>query len=225
LRAVSNGGSGAQRASATAALAQAQLDRARVDLARTEIHAPADGTLLARYVEPGDLVSPGSQLLTLSTKGDTRVVIEPDERSLAFIQLGQHARVSTEAFPNQVFDATVAYIAPSVNPKRGTIEVRLNVAKPPAYLRPDMTVSTEVSVGQEAQALVVPTPAVYSRLNAPWLYVIQEGRVHKRSIELGVTDVQNSQIKSGVAAGEIVVLDSVALKDGQRVRPLGDPAP
>lgn len=222
LAAVSTGGSGADRAAAATAAAEAVLDRARVELSRTQITAAASGVVLARFVEPGDLVSPGTQLYTLSTKGQTRIVIEPDERSLAVVALGQTARVSTEAFPEDSFQARVSYIAPAVNARRGTIEVRLDVPEPPPYLKPDMTVSTEVLVGEEKQALVVPTHAVRDRLGEPWLFVVADERVERRAVQLGVSDTERMQVKSGLRPGELVVVDAAPnLEPGQRVRHRG----
>jgi HlyD family secretion protein len=146
-------------------------------------------------------------------------VIEPDERSLATIALGQSARVSTEAFPNDSFEARVSYIAPSVNAKRGTIEVRLEVPKPPPYLKPDMTVSTEILVGEEQQALVAPVYAVRERLRQPWVFIVRDKHVERRSVQLGASDAERIQITSGLEAGELVVTDAPPnLTPGQRVR-------
>ncbi len=220
LAAVSRGGSGAQRAAAAIALAAAQLERARVDLEQTRIRALTDATILERLVEPGDAVSPGTPLLVLSAVGSTRVTIEPDERCLADLALGQTARVSAEAFPSLSFGATVAYLAPSVNPRRGTIEVRLDVPNPPAYLRPDMTVSVEILVGQEHQVLVVPAAAIHDRLQSPWVYVVEGARLERRGIQLGAADSTVVQVIQGLEADEVVVAEGgIPLREGQRVRP------
>lgn len=221
LAAVSRGGSGAQRAAAAMALAEAQLERARVELDQTRIRTLTDGIILKRLVEPGDAVSPGTPLLVLSAVGSTRVTIEPDERCLADLALGQPARVSTEAFPSLSFEATVAYLAPSVNPRRGTIEVRLDVANPPAYLRPDMTVSVEILVGQERQAIVIPAAAINDRLQSSWVYVVKQGRLERRNVRLGAADSTHVQVIEGLEADEIVVTEGGAsLREAQRVRPL-----
>jgi HlyD family secretion protein len=226
LASVSKGGSASTRAQALTAVAEAQLERARVEVSRSQIRAPADGIVIGRSVEPGNLVSPGTQLLTLSTLGNFRVTIDPDERSLATLQLNQKARVSSEAFPDESFEAVVSYIAPSVNARRGTVEVRLDIPTAPAYLRPDMTVSAEITVGEVPEALVVPLQAVHSRLDNPWVLVASDGHAKKRPVVLGVTDTTTAEVRSGLAEGEIVVQDAVlSLQDGQRVRPLRGAVP
>lgn len=222
LAAVSSGGSGALRAAAALALAEAQLELSRVTLSRTQVRAPAEGVILEQNVEPGDLVAAGTSVFVLSTTGATRVVIEPDERSLADISVGQTARVSTEAFPQQSFDATVSYIAPSVNPRRGTIEVRLDVPSPPVYLLPDMTVSVEVLLSTKSQVVVVPRYAIHERLQEPWLFVVNESRLERRTVQLGVADSEYVEVLAGIADGETIVAEAGAsLKPGQRVRVQG----
>lgn len=218
LKSVSVGGSSAQRATASIALAEAQLAHARVDLTHTRVYAPADGVILQRLVEPGDVVGAGASLFVFSADGVTRAVIEPDERSLAQVAIGQTARVSTEAFPDDSFEAVLSYIAPSVDARRGTIEVRLDIKSPPPYVRPDMTVSVEVLVGQEQQAIVVPAFVIIDRLQSPWVFVVKDGRVERRDVKLGAADATHVQVTSGLDVGEVVVAEPKSLEPGQRVR-------
>jgi multidrug efflux pump subunit AcrA (membrane-fusion protein) len=102
------------------------------------------------------------------------LVIEPDERNLALLALGQSATASSEAFPDDRFAATVSYIAPAVDPRRGTIEVRLAVPTPPEYLRPDMTVSVEITVAERAHTTILPADAVRGLAEGkPWILVVE----------------------------------------------------
>src|SRR5690606_27245286 len=99
LRAASAGGTRGQSAKANIALAEAQLSRAKVQLSRHVVRAPTDGVVISRAIEPGDAVFSGSNLFLLSATGDTRLRVEPDERNLALLELGQVAVASAEAFP------------------------------------------------------------------------------------------------------------------------------
>lgn len=96
--------------------AQAQLTGAEVRLAQTMITARQDGVVLTRAVEPGDVVQPARTLLVMAADGDVEVVFQPDERNLAYVKLGQKARASADAYPQEVLDGEVSYIAPSVDP-------------------------------------------------------------------------------------------------------------
>lgn len=210
----------ARTAFAALAVAKAQLAAAKIRLAQTRIVALQDGVVLTRQVEPGDVVTPARPLLVLAVAGETRLSLLPDERDLAYVRLGQRARASADAFPEQTFDAEIIYIAPSVEPARGTVEVRLRVPSPPAYLRPDMTVSVDLDVARKGAALVVPFEAVRGLATPrPWALAVVGGRAERRELKLGIRGEGSVEIAGGLVEGDQVVLpDGQRLEAGQRVR-------
>ncbi|MEQ1758911.1 MAG: efflux RND transporter periplasmic adaptor subunit, partial [Vicinamibacterales bacterium] len=213
---------GVDSAVARSALVESQARRAAatVRLAQTRLLAPRDGVILSRMVEPGATVQPGAVLIEMAADGETQLAIEPDERNLALIRLGQRARASADAYPKEVFDAEVSYIAPAVDPRRGSIEVRLNVSAPPAFLRPDMTVSVDLGVAAKSGVLTVPTSAVRgSATPTPWVFVVLDGRVDRRDVTIGIRGTGDTEIESGLSPGaEVVLASDVPLVPGQRVR-------
>lgn len=199
---------------------QAQLTGANVRLDQTRITAPQDGTILSREVEPGDVVQPGRVLLVLAADGGSELVMTPDERNLAFIHLGQRARASADAFPETVFEAEVSYLAPAVDPQRGSIEVRLSVSNPPPFLRPDMTVSIDLTVSSRAEVLTLPSEAIRGAgTPAPWVFVVERGRLARREIKLGIHGDGATEIIAGLDEhAEVLVADAREAALGQRVR-------
>lgn len=222
LQVTDSGPRGAEHALAVAAYAQAAGALAQAEARADEAHitAAASATVLTRSVEPGELVQPGRTLLVLARDGETQLTVQPDEKNLSELRLGQWARVSADAFPKEQFRAVVSYIAPSIDPQRGTVELRLLVQRPPPYLRPDMTMSVNIEVGRRAQALTVPKDAVLDApSNAPWVWLIRGNRLEKRRIEVGLRAVGMVEIVQGLAEGDRVALPSGApWKEGQRVR-------
>ncbi len=220
LRATGAGGSQSLLTSAGVASAKAQVERMKAQLAHTRIESPVDGVVLARYLEPGDAVVPGSKMMLLSRTGATRLVIEPDERNLAKLSVKQKAVASAEAFPSERFEAEVQYIAPSVDPQRGTIEVQLAVPSPPVYLRPHMTVSVEVTVGKHDDTLTIPRKAVRGLSTAaPYVFTVEEGRIAMRAVRVGIRGDETVEILEGVPDDARVVDDeAAAIATGDRVR-------
>lgn len=212
VQAASRGGSANLSAAATLALAEAQLASVEINLRRTRVVAPMDGVITSRLVEAAEVVRPGSALFVLTASGRTRIVLEPDERNLALLALGQRAAVSAEAFPESSFEATLGYIAPAVNRERGTIEVRLDVPNPPNYLRPNMTVSVELSIETRERSLAVPLTVVQELGNGrPWVGVLDSrGRVEARDVRLGLRGDSLVEILSGVRIGDRVVFEPPA---------------
>lgn len=200
--------------------AQAQLTGATVRLQQTKIVARQEGVILARTVEPGDTVAPSKILLVMAADAEPQLVIEPDERNLAWIKLGQPARAAADAYPQEPFDAEVTYIAPSIDPQRGSIEVRLRVLGRPAFLKPDMTVSVDLTVAAKKQVVVVPSEAVRGAATpSPAVLIVEDGRLAKRDVKLGIRGEGGIELAAGLAAGiEVVSPAPLALRPGQRVR-------
>jgi len=225
--ALASGDSGTELQLAAAGLSQAraQLLVAEARLSQTRLRAPADGVVLLRACEPGDVVVAGKPLLVLSSDGDTRLSVQPDEKSLPLLRVGQAARAAADAFPAEPFDAEVLSVAPSVDPARGTVEVRLRVARPPAFLRPDMTVSVNVEVSRREGVLRIPAEAVGGQAGDTWALVIAGGRAERRALRVGLRGQGAVEVTSGLSEGEWVVPPSARLQPGARARPAPLPEP
>ncbi|ACY17842.1 efflux RND transporter periplasmic adaptor subunit [Haliangium ochraceum] len=213
------GGSALQAAQAELALAESRLAAARARLERLNLRAPADATVVRRAVEPGETVSLGTELLVLARAGGTQIIVEPDEKNLPLLALGQPALVSAEAFAAQRFAAEVSFIAPAVDRMRGTIELKLDVPEPPAYLRTDMTVSVEIEVARRERALVLPAEAVRDLgRGQPWVLVVERGRAVRREVSVGVRGEGAVEIVDGLEPGDEVVAAGETVEPAARVR-------
>lgn len=211
-------GSDVALAAAALARAEARLTAAQVAVEQTRIRAPLPGIVLKRHVEPGEVVQPGEPLVTFAGDGPLQVRIQPDESNLRLLRDGQHALVSSEAFPDQRVDASVTRIAPSVDPVRGTVEVDLSI-EDESDLRPDMTVTVEIEVGRADDALLIPSWAVHDLgSETPWVLVVEEGRAARRDLELGLEGDDLVQVLSGLAEGDRVVSPSLPVEEGDPVR-------
>jgi HlyD family secretion protein len=199
---------------------RAQLAGANVRLAQTRVTALDDGVVLSRSVEPGDVVQPARTLLVMAVDAPTELVFNPDERNLPFISLGQAARASADAYPAELFEAVVSYIAPAIDPQRGSVEVRLSVPQPPVFLKPDMTVSVDLTVARKSGALALPSEVVRGAASSePWVWAVEGGRVVRRPVRLGIRGEGSVEVASGLEPGAAVIVpDGTALREGQRVR-------
>lgn len=205
--------------------AQAAADVASARASFTHIRAPRDGVLISRNVEVGDVAQPGKTLMTLSPLGATQLVLEVDEKNLRLVRLGQKALASADAYAQQNFAATVAYINPGVNAQTGAVQVKLSVDQPVAYLRQDITVSVDLEVARRPQALLLPLVAVRgSEGTTPWVLRYADGRAQRAVLGLGARSAGMVEVLSGVGESDRVLLAPAGITDGQRVR-LGAAAP
>ena len=224
LQVATNGTQGSDYLLAQTALAQTQanLDMALARLDYTSIETPLDGTLIARNVERGDVVQPGKVLMVLSPAGQIQLVVQIDEKNLAFLHLGQKALGSADAYPDQRFAAELAYINPAVDPQRGSVEVKFNVPDAPAYLRQDMTISVDIEVARRTNAVVVSNEAIHdSSGSAAWVMKVSNGRAKRQPVKLGVRGTGLVEIVAGLQPGDQVISATAGnISEGQRVRTL-----
>lgn len=200
-------------------LLRARLAAARAALDKTVVRSEIAGTVLIRNAEPGDLVQPGRVLLEIARDGDTEILLPVDEKNLAVLRLGQRARCIADAFPERVFDAEITFIAPSIDPQRGTVDLRLRVDPAPDFLRQDMTVSATIETARRERALAAPndalTPIGGDRAS---VLTLRDGRTARAEVRLGLRGLTASEIVSGLAPGDWALVASDAVGEGRRVR-------
>ncbi len=217
--AVADPGTEIQQAQAQQGLAAATTEAARARLAQAVLTAPADARVLARLVEPGQIVQPGRALVTLALTGAPQLAAQVDERFLEQLQVGQSAMVVADAFPGQRFSARVLSIAPLVDAQRGSIEVKFSLPQaPPAFLREDMSLSVEVETARRDAVLVLPLAALRGDAAAeePVVWIERGGRVEQRTLRLGLRALETAEVLEGLAADDHVLIGD-APKPGRRV--------
>src|SRR5690606_1976957 len=136
---------------------------------------------------PGDLVQPGSTLLEIARLDSREIRLPLDEKNLAAVQLEQPAQVVADAYPNAALAAQVSFIAPAVDPSRGTIDVHLQLLENADFLRQGMTVSVNIETARRPSALVIPRDALFQRQgNRALALRLNEDRVEAIEVRLGL---------------------------------------
>ena len=200
--------------------ARARVATARAQLAKTTIRAEVAGTVLTRNAEPGDLVQPGRVLFEIARAGATEVLVPLDEKNLEVLAVGQKAMCIADAYPARPFPATVGFIAPSVDAQRGSVDIRLTVSPVPGFLRQDMTVSVNVETGRRERAIVAHNDALSAvEGNRAWAWRVADGRAERREVTLGMRGLTQTEITTGLQAGDWILADAqAAIEQGDRVR-------
>jgi HlyD family secretion protein len=131
--------------------------RGALDVARTyvdwcTIRSPIDGVVLEKLVNPNELVTPQSfggtrgpstALLAVADPKDLQVEIDMNEADLAKVSLNQKCRVSPEAYPDKIYEGTVAEIAPEANRAKGTLQIKVQIREPDKFLTPELSAKVE----------------------------------------------------------------------------------
>lgn len=196
-----------------------RLNALKAQLAKTEVRAQVSGTILTRDVDVGDVVQPGQTLFSLAVDGPTQILVPLDEQNLPYLALGQSAQVIADAYPNQPFAAQVNFIAPRIDPERGTVDVKLAVNPVPAFLRQDMTVSVNIETAKRNQAIVINNDALLNiRGQQAEVWVVRDQKLQRQAVKLGLKSSTQSEVIGGLKVGDQILRDPNQGQEAQHVR-------
>lgn len=211
-------GAESQQAQSLLVEAEAALLSAQARLSQTLIRAPAAGVVLERLIEPGDIAQPGRKMMTLALDGPVRLIVQVDEKNLPLIRTGAVATAAADAFPNERFEAVVNYVSPGIDAARGTVELRLDVPKPPSLLKSDMSIAMDLQGPLLKQAIMLPADSVRQlQTDAPWVLVERDGVAVRVAVRTGLQSQGRVAIIDGLKAGERVIINR-DVEAGARVR-------
>jgi multidrug efflux pump subunit AcrA (membrane-fusion protein) len=206
-------------ARAGVANAETQVAQARRNITYAVVNSPISGYVAERPADLGEYVSPATKVATVVSTNPLRVRIDIPEQALSAIQMGQSVSVSVSAYPDRSFSGRVHHVAPGVTPNSRTMTVEAVVENGEGLLKPGQFATVRILQPQTSSAVLVPVRAVRAETGTNYVFIIKDGRAEKRIVQLGQTEADLVEIKSGVAAGEQVATSNVELlNDGTPVR-------
>ncbi len=195
--------------------AEAKLQTVDDRLSKTRLLAPADGTVLDILVAEGQVVvgatsvNAGNVLINFADLSRLLVRAHVNQMDIDKIEAGGKLWVRMQGAGENRIGATVEFIAPVATVKtniKGFV-VEAVVDRPDPRLRPGMSVSLELSVGEAPGAISVPVAAVFGESDeGRYVYVRNGGRTERRPVVVGVSNFSHAEIKSGLEEGEQILL-------------------
>jgi RND family efflux transporter MFP subunit len=216
--------SSAVTAAAKVKVAAAELEAAQAKLRRSEIRAPADGVVLARTAEVGQIAGPGSGVLfRLAEGGAVELRGQVSEQDLPPLAVGQPVAVYLTG-TETAYQGTVRLLAAIIDPTTRLGEVRISL-KPDPGLRPGAFARAEITVGSERRP-VVPQTAVLSDSKGAYVVIVgPDERVARTPVRISRTTARGVVVAEGLAGTERVVSTAGAfLREGEQVT-VARPAP
>ncbi|MDZ7269281.1 MAG: efflux RND transporter periplasmic adaptor subunit [candidate division KSB1 bacterium] len=198
---------------------QAVVAEARARLADYLLRAPFNGYVLARPVDPGQIVTPGTVIYEIATTEQLEVEAEVDEQYLSELTPGMPATVSPLGNNRRLYETRLCYIAKGVNPQTGAAIVRFCFVDAPPAWPIGLSLDVNLTVARHENALTVPRAAVAGFGSAPYVYVVREGRATRRPVQVIDWQAERIVVLSGLAAGETVIMNPRMVSDGMAIRP------
>jgi membrane fusion protein (multidrug efflux system) len=202
-----------------------QAARARVDLARkaaadTVVRAPFSGIVAERLVSTGDYVSRGMKVATVVRIDPVRVELTVPEQYLSQVKAGQRVRLTVDAYPGEIFTASVRFVSPALKPDQRALTVEAVASNADGRLKPGLFATALLQQPAPAPALLVPASSVETVAGTSRVYVIAaDNKVEERIVTTGERVGDRLEIATGVKAGERVAANPRGkLSDGVRVQ-------
>jgi membrane fusion protein (multidrug efflux system) len=205
---------------ATLAVNNARLAEARQRLGYAIVAAPFDGIVAARLVDPGDLVIADAPvtLFRVAAVNTLRVVTYIPEREAIWLNHGDPAVLSFDAYPGQSFQASITRTAGVLDSKTRQMRAEIDLDNSKGLLFPGLYGRVVVELQTRRNALVVPAGTVRFNDGPPHVYAVENGTVKRIPVALGADTGTQIEIVSGLTGHEQIVTNSIGrLRSGEAV--------
>jgi RND family efflux transporter MFP subunit len=179
------------------------------------LRSPASGIVVEKSAIEGSRIMPGMDLFRIADLSRVWIDGEVFEKDLSLVRIGQHADVTFEAYPGEVFDALVSYVYPIVSLDSRTGKVRLELANPGLRLKPGMYAQVALHSAAARQALVVPRAAVHYTGTRSLVFVRHGETLMPHEVTTGHVAGSEIEILAGIDPGMQVVSSANFLIDSE----------
>jgi len=215
-------------------VSQRQVELQKTMLDDMIVRAPFAGVVITKDAQPGEMISPVSAgggftrtgIGTIVDMSSLEIEVDVNETYINRVLPNQKVEAVLDAYQDWRIPAHVITTIPSADRQKATVKVRIGFEALDPKILPDMGVKVSFlregpAAGQAptAQPVIVPKNAIRSVDGKSVVYVLNEDRVERRAVNVGLTTGDQTEVLSGVRAGERVVVEGPqTLKDGDKVK-------
>lgn len=199
-----------------------------VDTSR--ILAPANGIVAKINYEEGETVVPGSPAIIVVNYAKSWVEAQIDEIDIAGVKIGDKVKITSDVYPDKVFDGQIYWIAPLAELRKvgGRVKMdeesyvfpcKIKFLGGHEELKVNMSVNVDVVTDKKDDALLVPREALVSKDDISTVFIVKRNRVYQTKIDIGLRSYASVEAISGVSEGNLVAVTNVSkLKDRGRIK-------
>jgi membrane fusion protein, multidrug efflux system len=207
-------------------LAEAQARLAKIDLDDTVIRAPFTGTIAGRHVQPGEKVSPDSQIVTLVDLRNMVLEAAVPAADIPGVSIGQKVRFTVGGFGERQFEGEVQRINPVTAGGSRAIMIYITVPNADRALKGGMFAKGEMTLDATQPVLAVAQRAVREDAGATYVHVLRNGKIVRTPITLGSSVQGNGfvEVREGLAAGDQVIVTDLDASSAGKPAYVRDPS-
>lgn len=200
-----------------------QIEKTRQDIDYSVVKSPADGIVLERSINPGEISKIDTPVMTIGITDHILMAAHVPEEKIAYVHQGQEAEVILSSFFNEIFKGRITEIDPNTDPKTRTFLTYIKVPNSSRKLTPGLTGFARIK--NLKTSLAVPSISVVNPVGeAATVFVVDSKSTARiRSVKTGISAGGLTEITGGLKEGEQVVSAGIQyLKDGDRLEIAGD---
>ncbi|MBI4544779.1 MAG: efflux RND transporter periplasmic adaptor subunit [Gemmatimonadetes bacterium] len=205
------------------AAARAQLEQLRTRVGYATVRASLAGVVTEKRVEAGDVVAPQTRLFTIADVSTMVVRVRVSELDVVELAVGDAVDVALDAFPGRPLEGRIRRIFPSADPATRLVPVEVALAGEASRLaRPGFLARATFALSARENTLLVPASAVVTGGGSEAVFVVEDGKAVRRTVETGLSSQGRIEVVAGLRQGEqVVTVGSNTLRDGMAVRVVG----
>ena len=199
--------------------ARVGYDQAQSGLENTIVKSPIKGTVSALNVVQGQIAT-GAQVAATVVETD-RVFLKVNvvENIVTKLSAGQKALISVPSVSDELIESTIEYVSPTADPRSQLYSVRIYIDNPTGSIKPGMTGEVTLTLESVENSIIVKSDAVLYDNGETYLFVVEGDKAVKRIVETGLDTGDHVEIKSGLKAGEkLIVQGQHYVADGGEVK-------
>jgi RND family efflux transporter MFP subunit len=201
--------------------AEKGLDVLKARLRTAAVRSPISGVIDEKYMNRGEMSSPGMPILNIVDVLRVKVSAGVPETYISQIKTGQSVRVTSDVLPGVEFDGKINYVAPSLSNLSRTFEIEIVINNKDRVLKPEMNANVEISKTEKTDAVVIPQEIIIDYGDEQYVFTAEgDGEINarKRVIKIGGRNGNMVMVESGLNVGDKLITDGYqSLVDGMKV--------
>lgn len=195
------------------------MDNAALNVARCKIKSPLDGIVNRVYIENGQYLRAADKVAEIIQIDPVKVIVGIPESDVDATRKLTDFNLTIDALGGRKFHATKHYLSKTTENAARLYNLKLRLDNPDRIILPDMFARVEIVKQNIPDGISVPLYSVINRNDEKIVYVVNDGKAQMRKVELGFLDGWRSQVKTGLTAGDqVIVVGHRNVNDGQKVQ-------
>lgn len=198
--------------------AQGALDLAQLQINNSAITSPIDGIVSVRNIEVGEMISSSITAFNIIDTSSLLDEVTMTDKAVIRVKIGQKIPVQITSMDNKVVEGIVDTISATADAKTQLYTVKLRITNKDNSLKTGMIARSIFPNEIKNHILVVPNVAIFTENSIQYVYIVDVNKLKKVEITLGISNVTQSEIISGIKLGDSVIIEGQSfLADGQKV--------